>query len=261
MAGRTFLGNLRLAILLAVLAFVALGAWLDRTRSTDWDGTLRVTVYPIAATDDEATRAFVSRLDVASFDDVTAFLADEAARYGVALDEPVSLRVSHAARAAPPAPPERPGPLSVAFWSLKLRYWAWRVAANDPLPPPDVQVFALYHPLDGGTAAPDSTGLRKGLVAVTHLYAAEGAAGSNDVVLAHELLHTLGATDKYDPGTGQPLVPDGLGEPDRVPRYPQETGEIMAGRIATSASEAVIPDSLSSLAVGPVTAREIGWMR
>jgi len=261
MAGRTFLGNLRLAILLAVLAFVALGAWLDRTRSTDWDGTLRVTVYPIAATDDEATRAFVSRLDGASFDEVTAFLADEAARYGIALDEPVSLRVSHAARAAPPAPPERPGPLSVAFWSLKLRYWAWRVAANDPLPPPDVQVFALYHPLDGGTAAPDSTGLQKGLVAISHLYADGAASGSNAVVVAHELLHTLGATDKYEPGTGQPLVPDGLGEPDRVPRYPQETGEIMAGRIATSASEAVIPDALSSLSVGPVTAREIGWLR
>jgi hypothetical protein len=261
MAGRTFLGNLRLAILLAVLAFVALGAWLDRTRSTDWDGTLRVTVYPIAAGDDEATRSFVSRLDGGSFDDVTSFLADEASRYGVELEEPVSLRVSHAARTAPPAAPERPGPLNVALWSLRLRYWAWRVAANDPLPPPDVQVFALYHPLDGGTAAPDSTGLQKGLVAVSHLYADGDASGSNAVVLAHELLHTLGATDKYDLRTGQPLAPDGLGEPDRAPTYPQDTGEIMAGRIATSASEAVIPDSLSSLTVGPVTAREIGWTR
>ena len=25
--------------------------------------------------------------------------------------------------------------------------------------------------------------------------------GANDVVIAHELLHTLGATDKYDPAT------------------------------------------------------------
>ena len=122
-------------------------------------------------------------------------------------------------------------------------------------------MFALYHPLDGGTAAPDSTGLQKGLVAVSHLYADGEASGSNSVVLAHELLHTLGATDKYDLRTGQPLAPDGLGEPDRAPTYPQDTGEIMAGRIATSASEAVIPDSLSSLTVGPVTAREIGWTR
>jgi hypothetical protein len=32
-----FLGTVRLALLLAVLIFVALGAWLDRRRSTDWD--------------------------------------------------------------------------------------------------------------------------------------------------------------------------------------------------------------------------------
>jgi hypothetical protein len=259
MAGRTFLGKLRLALLLAVLAFVALGAWLDRQRSTDWDGTLRVTVYPIAMGDDPATQAYAGRLDRDVFADVTAFLADEAARHGVELDEPVSLRVSHAAREAPPAVPQDPGPLSVALWSLKLRYWAWRVAADDPLPPPDVQVFALYHELDGATATPDSTGLQKGLVAVAHLYADGAAEGSNAVVLTHEFLHTLGATDKYDLRTGRPLVPDGLGEPGRVPPYPQSTGEIMAGRIATSARESVIPDSLSSMTVGPLTAREIGW--
>ena len=49
MAERTFFGTLRIAILLAVLIFVALGAWLDKRRSTDWDAALRVTVYPIAA--------------------------------------------------------------------------------------------------------------------------------------------------------------------------------------------------------------------
>jgi hypothetical protein len=35
----------------------------------------------------------------------------------------------------------------------------------------------------------------------------------------------------------------------------------MAGRIATSATAAGIPDSLSQMTVGPVTAREIGWLR
>ena len=44
MAARTFLGTLRLAILIAVLLFVALGAWLDHARSRDWNDTLRVTV-------------------------------------------------------------------------------------------------------------------------------------------------------------------------------------------------------------------------
>jgi hypothetical protein len=261
MAGRTFLGTVRLAILLAVLAFVALGAWLDRVRSTDWDGTLRVTVYPIAVGADTDTRAYVAALDNDSFTAVGEFLAEQSARHGLSLQEPVSIRVSHAVREPPPAAPEHPGPVSVAKWSLQLRYWAWRVAADDPLPPPDVQVFALYQPLDGNGAAPDSAGMQKGLMAVAHLYADSAASGSNNVVLTHELLHTLGATDKYDRRTGQPLAPDGLGDPRQQPLYPQQSGEIMAGRIARSASEAVIPDSLASMTVGQLTAREIGWLR
>jgi hypothetical protein len=248
-------------MLLAVLIFVALGAWLDRRRSTDWDGTLRVTVYPVAADKDPITTQFVSELDADAFSGLTDFIADEAARYGVEIDDPVGVRVSHAVREPPPAAPTDPGPFSVALWSLRLRYWAWRVAANDPLPPPDVQVFAIYHTPDGGQIAPDSTGLRKGLVAVTHVFSGDDAAGSNQVVLTHEFLHTLGATDKYDRRTGQPLAPIGLGDPAQNPLYPQDTGEIMAGRIATSANAAGIPDSLEQMTVGPVTAREIGWLR
>jgi hypothetical protein len=260
-ARRTFLGTVRLAILLAVLLFVATGAWLDRRRSTDWDDTLRVTVYPVAVGADDETGGYVAALDETAFADVPDFLADQASGYGVRLDEPVRVRVSHAVREAPPAAPGDPGPASVALWSLRLRYWAWRVAVDDPLPPPDVQVFALYRPLDGGHVALDSTGLQKGLVAVTNLYADAEAEGANCIVLTHELLHTLGATDKYDRETGQPLAPDGLGDPARDPLYPQDVGEIMAGRVAETASHAVIPGSLEQMTVGPTTAREIGWLR
>jgi hypothetical protein len=77
----------------------------------------------------------------------------------------------------------------------------------------------------------------------------------------HELLHTLGASDKYDRASGQPLVPDGLADPAQDPRYPQKMGEIMAGRIAVSATRAELPDSLADMVVGPATAREIGWTR
>lgn len=261
MAGRTFFGTLRIAILLAILAFVALGAWLDKVRSTDWDAPLRVTVYPLAADADTATQRYVAGLDAEAFDAAESFLAEQAKAYGVALDEPVRIRVSRAAPDLPPAAPERPGPLDVALWSLRLRYWAWRVGANDPLPAPDVQVFALYHGADGANAVPDSLGLSKGLMAVTHLYAGNDSAGSNQVVLVHELLHTLGATDKYDPATGQPRVPDGLGDPAQEPRFPQTVAEIMAGRIAVGPTEAVIPPALRDATVGSMTAQEIGWRR
>lgn len=262
MAERTFFGTLRIAILLAVLAFVALGAWLDRRRSTDWDAPLRVTVYPIAAGDDDTTRRHVAALTRDDFAALEAFFADEAHRHGVALEAPVRIRVSQAAAARiPPAAPSDPGMLATATWSLRFRYWAWRVAVDDPLPTPDVQVFALYHAADDGSAVPDSLGLSKGLMALTYLYADADTRGSNQVVVAHEMLHTLGATDKYHRATGLPVDPDGLGDPAQSPRFPQHYGEIMAGRIATDASTAVIPDSLARMRVGPITAREIGWLR
>lgn len=262
MARRTFLGTVRLALLLAVLAFVALGAWLDRSRSRDWDAPLRVTVYPVPATDDADVRAYVANLADADFDDVARFLARESAQYALPLEEPMRVRVSHFPIDPPPALPERPGPLSVMAWSLRLRYYAARVAWQDPLPTPDIQVFATFAPIaEAGAAVPDSVGLSKGLVAVANLYASDAAAGSNLVVLAHELLHTLGATDKYERGTGQPLVPAGLADPDQSPLFPQQRGEIMAGRIAVSTAEAALPDSLDDMVVGPVTAAEIGWTR
>jgi hypothetical protein len=260
-AGRTFFGTLRLAILLAVLAFVALGAWLDRSRSTDWDAPLRVTIYPLAGGEDATLRNHVAALTADDFGAITEFLAREGRRHGVALEEPVRIRVSHAVTAQPPLPPADPGVISIAAWSLRLRYWAWRVALDDPLPTPDVQVFALYHPADGTRALPDSLGLSKGLMAITHLYAGADAQGSNQVVVAHELLHTLGASDKYDRATGLPLAPDGLGDPGQSPLFPQRHGEIMAGRIATAANDAVIPGSLARMLVGTASAREIGWLR
>jgi hypothetical protein len=260
LAARTFLGTVRLAILVAVLLFVAVGAWLDRSRSRDWNDTLRVTVYPINTSGDAAVRGYVAALQAGDFADVESFFIDEASRYGIALAQPVKVRVSHAAKEPPPALPGRPGPLTIALWSLRMRYFAARTAWNDPLPDPDIQVFALYSPLGAGAAAmPDSVGLSKGLIAVTHLYGDAAAAGSNQVVLVHEVLHTLGASDKYDLATGQPLVLAGLGEPDRQPLYPQDFGEIMAGRIATSAREAEIAGSLEQMLVGPATALEIGW--
>jgi len=50
-----------------------------------------------------------------------------------------------------------------------------------------------------------------------------------------------------------------LGDPQQKPLYPQRKAALMAGRLAISASEARMPDDLSSCMVSPETAREIGW--
>jgi hypothetical protein len=259
LARRSFLGNLRLALLVGVLLFVAVGAWLDRSRSRDWDAPLRVTVYLLASGDDPALRTYLDTLDDPSFDPIEAFVATQARLYGVALEEPMRIRVSRAAQGLPPDPGARPGPLAIMLWSLRMRWWAWRVAAKDPLPPPDIQLFAIYHPPVDGVPLPDSLGMSKGLMAVARVFAAPDSHDANQVVMLHELLHTLGATDKYDLRNGRPLVPQGLADPAQEPLYPQLKSEIMAGRIAVSELRAELPEELGRMVVGPATAREIGW--
>jgi hypothetical protein len=261
LAKRTFFGWFRLLVLLAILSFVALNAWFDRALTTDWDLPLRVTVYPIASPGDSDVARYAARLTADDFADVARFFAQEAETYGVELEEPVRIRVSHAVQSAPPDRANDAGFLTTALWSLRMRWWAWRVAANDPLPPPDIQVFALYQQASPGVALPDSVGLAKGLLAIANLYAVATASGTNQIVVAHELMHTLGATDKYDLRSGFPLVPDGLGEPDQRPTFPQRYGEIMAGRVALAPDRAAMPDDLDDVVVGAATAREIGWSR
>lgn len=81
------------------------------------------------------------------------------------------------------------------------------------------------------------------------------------MVLAHELLHTLGATDKYAPSTNAPLYPDGYAAPEARPLLPQTKAELMAGRIPVEEQRAEIPESLSQVVIGMATSREIGWTR
>jgi hypothetical protein len=106
-----------------------------------------------------------------------------------------------------------------------------------------------------------SLGLQKGLIGVVNAFASEKQAAQNDVVIAHELLHTLGATDKYDPRTNQPEFPDGYADPQRQPALPQEYAEIMAGRVPVTADRAEMPDGLDAVLIGAKTAREINWVR
>jgi len=78
-------------------------------------------------------------------------------------------------------------------------------------------------------------------------------------VIAHELLHTLGATDKYVPANDAPRFPDGYGDPRQVPLYPQSSAEVMAGRRMLSATRWEEPASLDEVVIGPATALEIRW--
>ena len=123
----------------------------------------------------------------------------------------------------------------------------------------DLRIFVEYHDPSFTESVPHSVGMQKGLVGVVHAFTGRENAPQNNVVIAHEILHTLGATDKYDPATLAPIYPDGYGDPEREPRYPQELTEIMAGRYAVDSHTFEMPASLAEVVVGEATAREIRW--
>jgi hypothetical protein len=103
----------------------------------------------------------------------------------------------------------------------------------------------------------NSVGMQKGMVGVVNAFADRRQTQTNNVVIAHEFLHTLGATDKYEPASGQPIYPAGYAEPERIPLLPQRYAEIMGGRIARSEEDAMMPMNLRYVVIGPETAQEI----
>lgn len=248
--------KLRIALLLLVLATVALGAWRAKARATDWRSSLLVAVYPIAADDSPVTRDYIATLSDASFEDIEAWFEAEAKRHGIDVLRPVDVSLARRVDSIPPAPPHGGNALHVAWWSLQLRYWSWR-NDQDHRPAPQVKLYVVFHDPARSYAVPHSLGLEKGMIGVVHAFASRAQAAQNDVVIAHELLHTLGATDKYDPASNLPLFPDGYAEPTRTPLLPQLRAEIMAGRTPVSASEAKMPDSVFDTAIGPATAGEV----
>jgi hypothetical protein len=251
----------RIALLLLVLGAVALQTWLDRVTTQSWQQTLWVGIFPLNGDDTAQTQSYLDGLTVKDFAAIETFFAREAHRYGVPLDEPVHIELYPQGSALPPVLPADAGTLGIAWWSLKLRWFAHRASAAPGRVPSRIGLFVLYHQPSTLQSIPDSHGLQKGLMGVLHLYADPAMDGSNNVVIAHELLHTVGATDKYDLTSGLPLFPEGFADPDREPRFPQEQTEVMAGRRPLSAEEAEIPPNLRRVIVGPATAREIRWTR
>ena len=252
--------GLRVAVLLFVLATVAVGAWQKRTLTTQWKRALDVVIYPINGDGRESTSAYIAALNAASFSPIVEFARREAQRYGVGLASPLGVKLGPVVGSIPPAIPAGRATLEVMLWSLQLRFWAWR---HDGVagPKPDVRVFAVYFDPAVTRRLEHSVGLKEGLIGIARLFAASHMTDENNVVIAHEILHTFGATDKYDPATGQPLVPDGLADPEQTPLYPHLAAEIMGGRVALSESRSDTPRSVELAVIGPKTASEINWKR
>ena len=259
MAAPKFFRTLRITLLLLVLFFVGMNSWLTRLRSTDWNEPLWVVIYPVNGDHSQASQDYIDQLKPAAFDAIETFLAEEAARYGQKISEPVTIQLAPQVSERPPLPPDNGNTLGVILWSLRLRYWAWRHDSFQG-PQPDVQMFVVYYDPEQHTRLRHSLGLRKGMIGVVNAWAGRSMTQRNNVVIAHEFLHTLGASDKYDPATNQPVYPDGYAEPGLKPLYPQHKAEIMGGRIPQSPHRAVMPPSVAGSSIGQRTAQEINWV-
>jgi hypothetical protein len=255
------LKKIRVIVLLYVLVFVAVGHYLAGARLARWERPLWVDIYPVAGDASPVTAGFVADLDPGEFKTVADFFNREARGYGLDLAEPFLFELAPPLTEPVPALPTTDSMLDAVVWSLRMRWLTTVLSWRSDRPTADIVVFAVYHDAASTPVIERSGALRKGMAVVANVFADRAASGANAVVIAHELLHTLGAADKYEPRSGLPSYPDGYAEPDAIPRFPQSRAELMAGRIPLDADQAAIPESLRRVVVGPVTAAEIRWRR
>jgi hypothetical protein len=254
----TFRG-VRITVLLGVLVTLAAFTSWERWFVAQWMRPLQIVVYPINGDHTDQVQAYIDALTAEDFADISQFINQQSARYRLTPIAAPSLKLAHAITTEPPMPPRPPASaLDNALWSLKLRQYVWQNTAFwQSLG--QIKLFVVYHQGEDGVALEHSLGLQKGLIGVVHAFAQPQQNAQNNVVITHELLHTLGATDKYDAQL-QPVYPEGFADIDgSEPHYPQSEAEIMAGRIALSPTRAVMPKSLKSCVIGAKTAYEIQW--
>lgn len=248
---------IRISILLLILAVVAQQAFLEK-QQLNWRGSFTVAVYPINADQSEVTARYLKTLKAEDFKAVEDFMAKEAKRYGLTLRAPIRMVLGPEVLAIPPEPPQTGEAIDAIIWSLKLRYFTWMNSPSVHVKP-KIRLYLLYFNPHTHASLTHSTAMQKGRIGRINLFAGDNQAKQNLVILTHELLHTLNASDKYSFGDNQPSYPEGYAEPTKQPLLPQNMAEIMGGRIPVSATEAHIPESLEYVIIGEKTAEEIGW--
>jgi hypothetical protein len=250
----------RVTLLSAVLAIVALYAWRDvvrRKERNDWNRTLDVALIVVrdGSVSDGALEVLRSERRA-----LEAALARQFARYRARPARPFSFVWYGPAELSDPVP-EAPadGIWAAASHVWKLRRFTAGIDERAAVPSRgfDVRIYLVVRP-------PSERGLVEGFsehggrVGIALAELDESTVALTLFVAAHELFHTLGATDRYG-ADGRTLIPEGLAEPERNPQFPQLYAELMARNRPVADGREVPPASLDELWVGAKTAAEIGW--
>ncbi len=250
---------MRVVALLSVLFILVVGTWMTERRIASWERPVWVTIYPIATDGSAATLDYVKNLSASDFSAANEFMSREAAPYGISVTPAFYFQVSDVSTELPPEIPSQYSPAAIASWSLKMRWWAWKKDFNDDLVKPDVQMFLLYRGAEQIREVEISVGIREGRFGVVNAYAMASMNPHNLVIFTHELMHVLGASDKYVLSTGEPIFPFGFADPKQEPLFPQQRAEIMGVRIPLSSFNSKMPASLEFCKIGQKTAEEIGF--
>ncbi len=251
--------TIRITLLLAFLVVAGLVSAHQHIYTRNWNQTLNVTVFPLNADGYLATDRYIRRLSDGSFASINSWGEREAKRHDLALAVPFDVKLGEQIKKLPPAFPDNPNTVDVVLWGLRFRWWAFRNTPDDNQGVNRVRMFVMFQEGEDNKPLAHSLGMQKGLMGLVYAYAQPSQTAQNNVVIAHELLHTVGAIDKYE-NYGNPAFPFGYANPDRRPLYPQRVAEIMAGRIPTSQYTSYMAESLRSVVINDYTASDINWI-
>ena len=247
---------LRILLLLSVLLYVAVDTWRDQNKN--WNQATIVLLHPINADGRTVTQQYIQHLNLSQLQESSDYLQKVANQFR-GKSTAFYFQLGREIYQTPPKVPEG-NMLDAILWSLKFRYYAWKQHQSSD-GHPSVTLYLNYYDPQTTKMLKHSTALEKGRIGSVNLFASNKQQDQNNIVLTHELLHALGATDKYDLATGQPILPLGYANPEQKPLYPQRKAELMAGYIPTSSHTSKMPDSLKQTMVGTTTAKEVGWIK
>jgi len=251
--------TLRIIILLLILIIVYQQTTLQKKLTQSWNVPLEVSLFPINADGSAASEKYLKSLSEKSLLSMNKFMSQQAKAYDLWTDKPVNFHLDKSVTTLPPKKSDNSSILQNIIWSLKFRLWS-RKHKNNESHLAQIKIYILLHDPATHASLPHSAGLQKGLIGVVYAFSGREYNTQNNIITAHELLHTLGATDKYDLATGEPIFPDGYAEPDRKPLHPQRKTELMGGKRPLSSATSEMPRSFSKVIIGEKTATEIGWI-
>lgn len=251
--------KLRIVILLLILATVVQQAWLEKN-DLNWEHNFYVAVYPVNADGSSKVSDYLRTLTREDFEPLAEYYAQQAAPYKLGFRRPIEVQLGALVNDIPTESPKNGSVLDTMMWSLKFKYFAWQHSPKVNVKP-EIRLYLLYYDPATHPRLSHSTALNRGRIGLLNLFGDSSYAKQNLVIVAHELLHTLNATDKYDLHTTLPSYPDGFAEPNKSPLYPQDFAELMGGRVPIDESHAEIPKNLQHTLISEKTAREIGWLK